>query len=109
MTQWDADDYVDTYRGFFNELETGHRENSIYILHKAYLFLGYVPKTLNIDEDTLRGKLYAYRIKNGFPLSKIASEIGLDKCTIGRFERGRNAKQESFNRIEEFLENNFAV
>lgn len=103
MTQWDADDYVDTYRGFFNELETGHRENSIYVLHKVHTFLGCIPKTLNIDENTLRGKLYSYRIKNGFPLSKIASDIGLDKSTISHFEKGGNCKSESLKKIMSFI------
>lgn len=103
MTQWDADDFVGTYRGFFNELEVGNRENSIYVLHKAYTFLGYIPTTLQIDENTPQGQLYAHRIKIGLPLSKIASKVGLDKCTLGRFERGRKAKTESIEKIIDYL------
>ncbi len=103
MTQWGVDELVSTYRGFFNELEVGNRDNTIYVLHKAYSFLGYIPKTLNIDETTLRGQLYAHRIKNGLTLSKIASEVGLDKTTLGRFERGKCCKPESLVKINTYM------
>lgn len=99
MTQWDTDDIVGAHRGFFNELEMGNRENSIYVLHKACKFLGYVPKTLSIEENTPGGKMYAHRIKNGLPLSKIASEVGLDKSTLARFEKGIRTKEESYEKI----------
>jgi transposase len=104
MTQWEADDSIGAHRGFFNELEMGHRDNSIYVLHKAATFLSYVPKTLNIDETTLEGKLYAHRIREGFPLSYLADElIGLDKSTLGRFERGRIAKSDTIEKIKLYL------
>jgi len=109
MTQWDADDIVGTYRGFFNELEVGNRENTIYVLHKAYTFLGYVPTTLHIDENTPQGKLYAYRIKNGLPLRKVASEVGLDKSTISHFEKGGKMKIESNDKINIYINTNVFI
>ncbi len=54
MTQWEVDYFVGTYRGFFNELEVGNRDNTIYVLYKAYLFLCHIPKTFNTDEKTPR-------------------------------------------------------
>ena len=99
LRQWDVDDIMGAHRGFCNELEMNNRDNTIYVLYKAYKFLGYVPKTLKIDESTSQGKLYAYRIKYGYTLSKVALDIGLDKSTIGRYERGRIAKQESLEKI----------
>ncbi len=105
LTQHQVDELIGTHRGFFNELETGHRNNTIYVLYKATKFLGYIPKTLCIYETTLGGQLYAHRIKNGLALSRIASEVGLDKSTIGRFERGMKAKKESIYKVEKFLNN----
>ena len=104
LRQWDADDLVGAHRGFFNELEMGNRENSIYVLHKAAKFIGYVPKVLNIDETTPRGKMYAYRIINGYPLRFVAEKIGIDKSTLGRWERGRIAKEESLQKILRYME-----
>lgn len=85
----DADDLVGEHRGFFNELEMGCRDNSIYVLHKAVRFLGYLPKTLNIDETTGPRKLHAHRVILGLPLRVVAEEVGLDKSTISRFEKER--------------------
>jgi len=55
LTQHQADELIDTHKGFFNELEMGKRDNTIYVLYKATRFLGYIPKTLQIDETTLGG------------------------------------------------------
>ncbi len=66
MTQWGVDDFVGTYRGFLNELEVGKRDNTIYIFHKPFMFLGYISNTLNIDETSLRGAMYGYRIKTAW-------------------------------------------
>ena len=99
----EADVLIDSHRGFFNELEMGNRDNTIYVLHKAYLFLKYIPTTLSIDESSLSGLLYSYRIKNGFPLSSLQQKIGLDKSTISRFEKNKPIKSESLFKIEEFL------
>ena len=103
LTQWNADDMIGVHRGFFNELQNGHRENSIYVLHKATRFLGYVPIILNIDTTTVGGKLYSHRITHGYPLQHIAKQIGLDKSTLARFERGRIAKPESIDKIVTYL------
>ena len=104
MTQWEVDDFVGTYRGFFNELEVGNRHNTIYVLQKVYSFLGFIPKTLKINEKTLRGALYTHRIKNGLALSKIASEVGLDKSTLSHYEKGGICKVETYVKIKKYVE-----
>lgn len=86
------------------EMELVHCTNTIYGLHKVYSFLGYIPKTLNIDETTLQGKLLAYRIKNGLTYTKLAKSIGLDKSTLSRFEKGKAYKEKKFIKILEILE-----
>jgi hypothetical protein len=39
------------------------------------------------------------------PLSQITKEIGLDKSTIGRFEKGKSSKKESILKMEYFIFN----
>ena len=104
LRQWDADDSVGAHRGFCNELEMGYRRNTIYVLHKAYKFLGHIPRTLSLNEETGPGKLYAHRISNGYPLSKAASNIGLDKSTISRYEQGKAINKVSLSKILAYLE-----
>ncbi|REE80678.1 helix-turn-helix protein [Lutibacter oceani] len=103
LTQLEVAQQIGVNRNFVYECELNHRTNSIFALHKIYLFLDYIPKTLNIDEATLRGKLYTTRIKNGFSLYDIAKKTGLDKSTIGRFEKGKLIKKESLKKIEDYL------
>ena len=105
LTQHQVAEMIGVNRNFICEMELGHHTNTIYALHKVFLFLGYIPTTLNIDEKTLKGKLFAYRIKQGYTYNKMASLIGLDKSTIGRFEQGRKAKQESLVKIERYFNN----
>ena len=103
LTQHEVAEMVGVNRNFVYEMELGHHTNTIYALHKAYMFLGYVPKTLKIDETTLRGQIFIHRIKHGLTYSAIAKEIGIDKSTVARFEQGKNIKQESVNIISHFF------
>lgn len=90
-------------RNFVYECELNHRTNSIYALHNITKFLGYIPRTLKIDETTLQGKLRAYRIWTGKTFKQFADEIGLDKSTITRFEIGLVCKTESYEKIEKWI------
>lgn len=99
MTQYEVAQYMDVYPNLPNEIECGKATNTIYVLHKVFLFLGYIPKTLNIDETTLRGQLFAHRIKNGFTYTALAKKTGLDKSTINRFEKGKVCKKDTLIKI----------
>ena len=90
-------------KNMVHEIELGKYGTTIYALHKVYTFLGYVPTTLNIDITALRGKLFAYRIRYGLTYAKLAHKIGLDKSTLTRFELGRIAKEETIEKIEQYL------
>lgn len=90
-------------KNMVHEIELGKHGNTIYVLHNVYSFLGYVPTTLNIDITMLRGKLFVHRIKYGLTYTKLAHKVGLDKSTIVRFERGRMAKEETKEKIQEYL------
>ena len=86
-----------------HELENNKRKLSIFALHKAYLFLGYIPKTLKIDRTTLQEKLFIYRIKNNLTYSNLAKKIKLDKSTLSNFEKGKNCKTETIEIITNYL------
>ena len=96
-------------RNFVYEMELNHHTNTIYALHKVYLFLGYIPITLKIDTTNLRGQLFEHRIKHGFTFNALAKKIDLDKCTIARFERGRKAKDESIEKIKNYLNSQYVI
>jgi transcriptional regulator with XRE-family HTH domain len=103
LTQHEVAQYMNVYPNFPNEMELGNRINTIYALHKVYLFLGYVPKTLNIDETSLRGKLFAHRIRNGSTYNIVAKKIGLDKSTLSQFEKGKIVKTDSQFKVMEYI------
>ena len=84
-------------------MELGHHTYTIYALHKVYLFFGYIPTTLNIDKSTLQGQIFIHRIKHRLTYNAIAKEIGLDKSTLARFERGKASKKETENKIRDYL------
>lgn len=106
MTQMEVATQLEVNRNFVSEAELNNRANTIFALHKIYLFLGYIPKTLKIDESTLQGKLHAHRIKFGYAFRNLVEKIGLDKSTIGRFEKGRTSKQETIDKIKKYLKKN---
>jgi hypothetical protein len=72
-----------------------HRTNSIFELHKIYIFLDYISKTLQLDENILKDKLYIHRIKNGYTFREVAKRIGfsIDKSTVVHFEQGGKSKE----------------
>ena len=103
FTQHQVAEMIGVNRNFIYEMELNHHTNTIFALHKTYLFLGYIPTTLKIDVSELRGKLFEHRIKNGFTFNALSKKIGLDKSTIARYEQGRKSKQETVNLIFNYL------
>ncbi len=65
LTQHQVSEMLGVNRNVVYEVELNRRTNTIYALNKISLFLKYIPKTLNIDKNTLQGKLIAYRIWTG--------------------------------------------
>ena len=105
LTQLAVANQLGVNRNFVYECELNHRTNSIYALHYISKFLGYIPKTLNIDETTLQGVLQVHRIRTGKTYKELSNKIGLDKSTLVRFEKGKIIKQESLIKITTFLRN----
>lgn len=105
LTQHEVAEMIRVNHNFVYEMELGYHTNTIYALHKVYLFLGYIPKTLGIDETTLQGKLFVHRIRNGYTYAIIAKKIALDKSTLNRFEKGNQVKIQTSNLIIGYLRN----
>ena len=99
LTQHEVGEMLGVNRNFIYELELNQHQLTIYSLHKAYLFLDYIPEVLKIDESTMRGQLFAYRIRHGYTYTELAKKIGLDKSTLARFEKGGNIKIETRDKI----------
>ncbi len=95
---------IEVNRNFVYEMELNHHTNTIFALHKAYLFLGYIPTTLKVDISDVRGKLFEHRIKNGFSFNALSQKIGLDKSTIARFESGQKIKAETLKKLNLYLQ-----
>lgn len=105
LTQHEVSKMVGANKNFANDTELGRHQNPILTLHRTYRFLGYIPKTLNVDETTLQGRLYTHRIRNGYTLKVVAQKVGLDRTTIGAFEKGREYKDETYQRIKVYIDN----
>lgn len=109
LTQQQVAKQLSVNKNFIYELELNKRKPSIYTLHKVHLFLGYIPKVLKINNATLQEKLFVYRIKNNLTYIKLAKQIGLDKSTLARFENAKIVKQETYERISNYINKNDVV
>tara|TARA_R110002033_G_scaffold5978_9_gene24435 strand:+ start:3076 stop:3540 length:465 start_codon:yes stop_codon:yes gene_type:complete len=103
LTQLQVAKQLQVNKNFVYEVENNKRKITIYALYKTYLFLGYIPKVLEIDETTLQGKLFIYRIKNNLTYSKLGELIKLDKSTLSNFEKRKNCKTETLEIIKTYL------
>ena len=64
----------------------GQRSHPALIFMPALIrFLGYNPLP---ESDTLAGRLKRYRISQGHTRKSIARRLGIDQCTVARWERG---------------------
>lgn len=108
LTQHQVAEMIGVNRNFVYEMELGHHTNTIFALHKVYLFLGYIPTTLNISSE-LQGKLFEHRIKNGYTFNYLSEKIGLDKSTIARFEQDRKSKEGSIKKIKNYLKSQYTI
>ena len=102
-TQHEVAKQLNVNKNFIYELELNKRKLTIFALHKAYIFLGYIPKTLKIDENTLQGKLFIYRIKKNLTYSKLGELIKLDKSTLSNFVKGKNCNNDTYIKIKDLL------
>ncbi len=86
-----------------SHLECSSNTKDIRMLHLAYRFLGYIPRTLKLQICTEPGQLFAYRILNNLNLKALAGKLKINARTLGRFERGLTIKKESRTKVQNFL------
>ena len=103
LTQHQVSKILKVNRNFVYEVELNRRTNTIYALNKISIFLGYIPKTLSIDENTIQGKLITYRIWKGKTFLQLGKEIGLEKSTIIRFIQHKKCNHKSISKILTFI------
>jgi transcriptional regulator with XRE-family HTH domain len=70
--------------------ERGHRSPAIWTLPGIIKFLGYIPFELG---HTLPERLIGYRKTRGLSRKKLARMLGVDECTLWRWERGDRRPQ----------------
>lgn len=90
--------------GFIYKLESSENDLSIKALHISYTFLGRLPLHLNIDETTLQGKLFLYRVRTGDTLRGVAKKIGIDVNALIRLNKGRKMSDRMLVKIEGYIE-----
>lgn len=103
LTQHEVARLMEVNRNFVYEFELSKRTNTIFALQKVYLFIGHIPHALNIDKNTLAGRLFAFRIRNGYTYQQVAKMIGIDKRTLIKASKGTPINESSRRRIIDSL------
>jgi transcriptional regulator with XRE-family HTH domain len=82
--------------------EKNHSQPKLHYLPKIIQFLGYIPFEI---EGTSQGeRIKLYRKIRGISQKKLAREIGVDPCTLARWERNKcRAKIHFLNIISQFF------
>lgn len=104
LTQQQVADQIGVNRNFVYEWEQNNRTNTIYALHKIYLFLGYIPKTLKLKEKLLKDRLLIYRIHYGLSQKQFGKKIGINGSTVGRIEKDNSVKEHTLEKLSIFID-----
>lgn len=65
-------------------------------------WLGYVPP-LGVDEKTLSGKLYLYRMINGLTQQQVASTLKIDRWFITKIENKQEIDHIYIQKVQDFI------
>ena len=103
LTQHHVAETLGVNLNFLSQLELGRRKISIYALHKVYVFLGSIPKTLHIDETKLQGQIFAHRIRNGYTYLALSEKTQVSKKSLIRCERGGNVSKLTLEKITNYF------
>jgi len=68
--------------------ENNHTTPFVAFMPRIIEFLGYVPNL--ISSNSLGGKIIVYRKIHGLTQKELASQLGVDPSTLGRWERGES-------------------
>jgi len=82
--------------------EKNRTQPTLSLLPKVIQFLGYI--SLEIKVDSLGDRIKLYRKVRGVSQKILAKEIGIDACTLARWEKNkRNLKTSFLNLIQNFF------
>jgi transcriptional regulator with XRE-family HTH domain len=85
LTQLQAAKIIGVDECTITNWEKSHSQTKIHYLPKIIQFLGYIP--FNIKADSLGEQIKLYRRIRGILQKTLAKEIGIDPCTLARWER----------------------
>ncbi len=77
-------------------------------MKKIIDWLGYVPP-LGVDNTTLGGKLYEYRMKFRLTQKDISLDLKMDNFRIVNIENGKALKTKNIEKIRTLLDGNIPV
>lgn len=83
--------------------EFGYKKPVPKMMKKIIEFLGYIPP-LGIDEKTLGGKLFTYRMVNGLTQSEVALTLKIDHWAICKIENNQKIDERYRTKIKSFLQ-----
>ena len=85
LSQKQAAELIGVKKGSLENWEGQHRNPALPIMPAIIRFLGYNPLP---EADTLANKLTRYRVSLGITQEALARKLGVDPCTLARWERG---------------------
>lgn len=83
--------------------EFGYKKPVPKMMKKVIEFLGYMPP-FEIDKNTLGGKLFRYRMKNGLKQSQVSIKLKMDASAICKIENNQEVNERYIFKIKELLE-----
>jgi len=86
--------------GFY---EHERKKPLLYILKRILDWLEYVPP-LGVDETTLGGQLFIYRIQNGYRQKDISNALKMDRWAITKIENDEEVKPMYIEKVRRLLE-----
>ena len=72
-------------KGSLENWEGQHRHPALFCIPAIIRYLGYNPLPA---AKTLAGRLTRYRVSLGITQKELAKQLGIDPCTLARWERG---------------------
>ena len=83
--------------------EFGYKKPVPKMMKKVIEFLGYMPP-FKIDKNTLGGKLFRYRMRNGLKQSQVSIQLKMDASAICKIENNQKVDERYIIKVKSFLE-----
>ncbi len=83
--------------------EFGYKKPVPKMMKKIIKFLGYIPP-LDIDKNTLGGRLFTYRMVNGLTQSEVALYLKVDHWAICKIENNQEVDERYKTKVKSLLQ-----